>query len=307
MPTIAIFYSEGRLRTVHFDEYYRAVAWNPRNERATLVGNGGKMAEVIDQDNVRRFNTSTSVNLRGISANPKDGSILIVGNSGTILAMNENMNRIDAPTFENLRTVSWNSTGTMALIGGNAGTLLKYSKNSIQTIVHAKANIRRISWHSDNNRALVSSNCFAEEFLPSPNLYMYDADREELKPVSEGRADLIGVAWKPNGNSALVVGYDVVWHDGFIAQYDGTKLTPVPFENKQVYPVAVAWNSAGDLAAVCTAVAQPGIGKGSIRLWDGATVTTIYENDHYFFSAVSWSPRGTLLALASPANRVFNC
>lgn len=307
MPTLAIFYSEGRLRTVEFDEYYRAVAWDSRNEHATLVGNGGSIAEVTDHDNVRRFNSSTPVHLRGISANPKDGSLIIVGNSGTILAMNEKMNRIDVPTFENLRTVSWNSAGAVALIGGNAGTLLKYSKNSIQTIVQARANIRGISWHPDNNRALVVSNCFAEEFLPSPNLYMYYADREELKSVSEGRADLIGVSWKPSGNSALVVGYDVVWHNGFIGQYDGTKLTPVPFENKQVYPVAVAWNPAGDLAAVCTAVAQPGIAKGSIRLWDGATLTTIYESDHYFFRAVSWSPRATLLAIASPSNRAFNC
>jgi WD40 repeat protein len=217
------------------------------------------------------------------------------------------MSRISVPTFENLRTVSWNSTGTIALIGGNAGTLLKYSKNSIQTIVRAKANIRGISWHPDNDRALVSSNCFAEEFLPSPNLWLYDSDLDQLKPVSEGRSDLIGVAWKPNGNSALVVGYDVVWHNGFMAQYDGTKLTPINFENNLVYPVAVAWDVAGDLAAVCTTVALPGRGKGSMRLWDGETLTTICESDHYFFSAVAWSRQGTLLAIASPANRAFNC
>ena len=36
-------------------------------------------------------------------------------------------------------------------------------------------------------------------------------------------------------------GYDIVWHTGIIAQFNGTKLTLLEFENKQIYPVAVVF------------------------------------------------------------------
>jgi len=82
--------------------------------------------------------------------------------------------------------------------------------------------------------------------------------------LNEGRADLIGTGWKPTGESALVVGYDVVWHNGFIGTFDGTTLSPIQFDNKRVYPVAVAWNTSAKLAAIGTATAQLGMAKGTV-------------------------------------------
>jgi len=60
-----------------------------------------------------------------------------------------------------------------------------------------------------------------------------------VQEVNRSQADLIGVDWEPNGEFVVVVGYDIVWHAGIIAQFDGTKLTSLEFENKRVYPVAV--------------------------------------------------------------------
>jgi hypothetical protein len=54
--------------------------------------------------------------------------------------------------------------------------------------------------------------------------------------VNESQADFVGVDWEPNGESALVAGYDVVWHTGFIGQFIGTELRPLQFENKQFTP-----------------------------------------------------------------------
>ena len=126
--------------------------------------------------------------------------------------------------------------------------------------------------------------------------------------MNEGRADLIGVDWEPSGESALVVGYDVVWHTGFIGNFTGLSLSLVPFNNKRVYPVAVAWNPSGKHAAIATATTQPGIGRGSLYLWDGTSLKEVYSNDQFYFSAVAWNRDGKrLAALASTATRTFNC
>jgi len=144
--------------------------------------------------------------------------------------------KIEVPTFENLRTVSWNARDTTALIGGNSGVLLKYANSSVSSLGDGRANLRRIAWHPHDNCALITSNCFAEQFLPSPNLFLYDSDKEQLRGVNESQADFVGVDWEPNGESALVAGYDVVWHTGFIGQFIGTELRPLQFENKQFTP-----------------------------------------------------------------------
>jgi len=155
---------------------------------------------------------------------------------------------------------------------------------------------------------LVTSNCFAEEFVPSANLLVYEEGRGELLPLNEGRVDLIGVAWHPSGENALVVGYDVIWHNGFIGIFDGQKLTPVQFKNRRVYPVFVQWNPLGDLAAIVTATTEPGVASGIIYLWDGASLRQVYSDSHFFFSRVVWNSGGDgFAALASTGTRTYNC
>jgi hypothetical protein len=308
MTTLVLFYEENRLlQTIELKGHFRALAFDPEDRYATLVGDAGKIIRMVNSE-IINLDSNIQIHLRGVSANPTDGSLLIVGNTGTVLRVKESAVGVVSSLIENLRTVAWNATGTMALIGGNAGSLLKYSNNSLLTNLGvARANLRRVSWHPRKNCALITSNCFADEFLPSPNLYQYDDESGELTPVNEGRVDLIGVDRHPNGATALFVGYDVVWHNGFIGQFDGQTLTPIEFENKQVYPVAVSWNYSGDLAAICTSVPQQGMGKGSLRMWDGKRLRTVFESDETFFSAVSWNHHGTLIALGSPTNRTFNC
>lgn len=306
MPTSVLFYEENGFRTIELKGHFRALACTPEDRYATLVGNNGSIVRMANQE-IIRLDSNTHIHLRGVSASTVDGSLLIVGNTGTVLRFKERAEGVVSSQIENLRSVAWNVTGTMALIGGNAGSLLKYSNNSLMNLGVARANLRRISWHPRKNYALITSNCFAEEFLPSPSLYQYDDASGELTPAYDGRVDLIGVDWHPNGATALVVGYDVVWHSGFIGQFDGQTLTPIEFKNKQVYPVAVSWNHSGDLAAICTSAPQPGMGKGSLLMWDGKKLCTIFESDEIFFGAVSWNHHGTLIALGSPANRTFTC
>jgi hypothetical protein len=170
------------------------------------VGNGGRVLKV-QGDRPISLDSGTRHNLRAVSVNPMDGTALIVGNVGTVLLLDgERFRKITVPTFENLRTVAWNHDGYVALLAGNNGTLFKFSRGRAVIVDAGRANLRDISWRPKSSSALISSNCFAEEFIPSPNLFSYDADANILGAVNEGRVDLIGVDWKQTGESALVVG-----------------------------------------------------------------------------------------------------
>jgi hypothetical protein len=263
----------------------------------------------IRGEEVTHLDADSEHSLRAISANPADNTLLIVGNAGTVILLDEDgrFMKISSPSFENLRAVAWNATGTMALIAGNNGVLMKYHDHRVELVDNGRANLRDISWRCSSDEALVTSNCFAEEFIPSPNLFTYDAKRNVLKSVSEGRSDLIGVDWKPNGELALVVGYDVVWHNGFIGQYDGTTLSSIKFEDRRVYPVAVRWDSTGNVAAIATGTAQVGEASGQIILWNGKAFRRIYSSNQFFFSDIAWAFAGYKLAgVATTETRAFD-
>jgi len=289
------------------DGHLRSFALAPmERSRIMLVGNNGFAAK-IDGDEIIALDSGTQRNLRAVSFSPVDDTALIVGNAGTILLWDEEkFSEINSSTSENLRAVAWDAHGRMALVAGNRGTLLKYSDKKVKPVGNCRANLRHISWNPHIQRALIVSNCFAEEFIPSPNLFSYQGDTEAIVPLNEGRVDLIGVDWHPNGQSALAVGYDVVWHTGVISSCDEESLSQIEFQSKRVYPVATAWNKTGNLAAIATATVEPEIGRGVIYLWNGHALKQIYTNSKFFFSAVSWNSE-VLVALASTATRTYNC
>jgi hypothetical protein len=215
--------------------------------------------------------------------------------------------KIDSPTFENLRVVRWNADGTIALIGGNNGALLKYRERRLEAVDGGRANLRGISWRIGAREALITSNCFAEEFIPSPNLFLFDERNNTLKPVGGGRTDLIGVDWNPDGSFAVVVGYDVIWHNGFVGRFDKSIVNPLEFRGVQVYPVAVTWDPTGRIAAIATCIAQFHSGQGRLILWDRNVFREIYRNEEFFFTNIAWSPVGfRLAAIASSEARTFN-
>jgi WD40 repeat protein len=243
-----------------------------------------------------------------VSINPIDDTTLVVGNRGTVIAIDPNnvVTKINSSTCENLRVVRWNQNGTEALIVGNNGTLIKYAARGSEAVDACRANLRGISWRKNTPLALVTSNCFAEEFMPSPNLFLFNANQNMLNPVSEGRSDLIGVDWNPDGSFAVVVGYDVVWHNGVIGRFDDSGLSPIDFENSHVYPTAVSWDPTG-VAAIATAFPEPRSSQGKIMLWDGQVLREIYRSEDSFFSNVAWSPAGfKLAAVASTETRTFD-
>lgn len=304
-----LHYVNERLQTKKLPGIFRSFAWDRTGEWLILVGDGGRILKLQGERSVD-LTSGTRQNLRGISVSPADGAILVVGNAGSAILLDEDAKHrnVNVSASQNLRAVSWSPDGTIALIAGNGGTLLKYSNEKVQIIDGARANLRHVAWRPRGNSALVTSNCFAEEFIPSPNLFNYDTATQGLTSLSEGRADFIGADWKPDGKVALVVGYDVVWHNGVIAPFDGKNTSSVEFDNKRVYPVAVSCNPTSQLAAIVTAVTQPGMGKGSVYLWNNRALRLIFSSNEFFFSTVAWNKDGSeLFVLGSSATRTFNC
>lgn len=309
MPSLFVTYRDNGIQTRKLRGTFRGLGWDRRSQSFILVGDAGRIVK-IRGDVLTTLESGTRKNLRAISLNPRSGATLIAGNEGTIIQLDEDgiSGKMVVPTTENLRAIAWSPDGAAALIAGNRGTLMKYSNSSIDSVEGGTANLRRAAWRPDGSQALVASNCFAEEFIPSPNLFIFKAEEDTLDPVNEGRADLIGVDWNPDGRSALVVGYDVIWHNGYIGAFTGAEVSSVEFENKRVYPVAVSWNPSGRMAAVVTATAQLEMAKGTIHLWDGRSLNSIFTSPEFFFSSVTWNDRGTeMAALASSATRTFNC
>jgi len=295
------------VRTVNLRGCFRGLAWDRQDRFPIIVGNDGRVLEVQGERPIS-LDSGTRHNLRAVSVNPRDGTALIVGNAGTVLLLDEErLTKITVPTFENLRTAAWNHDGSMALLAGNNGTLLKFSRGQVVAVDAGRANLRDISWQPKSGSALISSNCFAEEFIPSPNLFSYEVETGIVKPLNEGRMDLIGVDWMRTGESALVVGYDVVWHTGFIGDFNGTTVSPIPFENKHVYPVAVACKPSVDIAAIVTATAQVGMAKGTVFFWNGKSLNSIFSSPEFFFSDVAWAWKSdSFAAIASTETRTFN-
>jgi WD40 repeat protein len=274
-----------------------------------VVGNAGRVLKIEGVTGNVRLDTGVKHNLRSVSVSSATNTTLVVGNSGTVITIKPDGSsaKVTTPTFENLRTVQWNTDGTAALIAGNNGTLMKYTQEKLDAVNDGRANLRGIAWRKDTDDALITSNCFAEEFIPSPNLFLFKARTNELNAISEGRSDLIGVDWSPDGNLAVVVGYDVVWHTGFIGRFDASGLAAIEFENSRVYPIATAWDPTGRMAAIATSVTQLRSGQGKILLWDRETFKEIYSNSEFFFSDLAWAPGGfKLAAIASTEARTFD-
>jgi hypothetical protein len=300
-------YDGQKLTTREFSGRLRGLTWDPQGTGLTLIGNGGR-ALSIQNNSANTLDTGTKHNLRAVSVNPVTKEVLAVGNGGTILGSNSDgsFHPLNSPTVENLRSVRWSSEGTKALIAGNNGTLVKYSEGRLDLVDDGRANLRGVSWRGETE-ALISSNCFAEEFIPSPNLFVFNAETSTMKPVNEGRIDLIGVDWNPNGRLAVAVGYDVVWHNGFIGRFDGENLSPIEFKNERVYPVTVRWDPTGRTAAIATSITQLHSGQGRLILWDGESLREIHRSEEFFFSQVAWAPVGfRLAAIASTEARTFD-
>ncbi|GIW05861.1 MAG: hypothetical protein KatS3mg060_0666 [Dehalococcoidia bacterium] len=175
----------------------RAAAWQPGGERALVAGNHGTLAFVGRE--VRTLDPPTRESLRGIAWRPDGGMAIAVGNAGAIVVVEETARATPLLTPVNLRRAAWHPDGTRCLIVGNDGLALLWSGGRTRAIGWGRAHLRDVAWRPDGTEALIAGNGALYRFREG------DDDLAVIADLPDG--DFAGVAWHPDGETFLAVGY----------------------------------------------------------------------------------------------------
>src|SRR2546428_981680 len=240
-------------------------AWSGDGSEAVLVGNNGQMIRYHD-DRFRELISQTSEHLRCASYNPKDSTILAVGNKGTIILTDKvgKARKLDSKTASNLRRASWSPDGSYAIIVGNDGAAFVWDGSSLAEVEGALNNLRSIAWDQEGS-AFVSGNYFGPSMTPSPTLYKLDYEAKLLQSVAvTEKTDLISVDFGPV-RQLLAVGYDLVWQEPRAYKWNGQALESVKVDEAGVYPTSIALAAWDRIAFGGTGTSEaPGEGGGVV-------------------------------------------
>jgi hypothetical protein len=127
-----------------------------------------------------------------------------------------------------LRTIAWRPDGAYALVGayasGYAGyprphALYRYDGLYLQALLTSdqQDDFVAIDWRPGTYEALIAGYAF-EGDVASSKLLTYDGAGFRYRPV-EGEGVLLGAAWRPQGDYALLAG-----EHGLLLRYDGDVL-----------------------------------------------------------------------------------
>ncbi|MFQ5950815.1 MAG: hypothetical protein ACE5KH_01865 [Candidatus Geothermarchaeales archaeon] len=288
----------------------RWACWRNDKEAALVVGNHGTLLE-FDGKRFRRIEPVSHENLRGVAFLPGSGEGLAVGNHGTLIRYRHSRASLSSlPTKANLRRVSCRPDGSHFLLVGNDGVVFRYEGGQPERVWGAdhENNLRDISWHPDGEEALIVANRYGRDLVASPTLYRYMDLSRKLESMDSTSSDLIGVEWRPDGEMAIAVGYDLVWHEASIYLYEEGGLSKVDLTNKKVYPTAIGWRPDGAYAFIGTAspygAGHPGGGR-LLKYGDHRIEQVFFEPD-YPIGNIAWKPDGSVaLIIGSPNTRSF--
>ncbi|TMI66530.1 WD40 repeat domain-containing protein [Candidatus Bathyarchaeota archaeon] len=292
-------FTDEEQRTVHrvivpSERIIRWGSWSGDGEEAALVGNNGLMLQ-FHNDRFHELTSQTNEHLRCASYNPKDSTILAVGNKGTIILMDKvgRARKLDSKTASNLRRASWSPDGSYAIIVGNDGAALVWDGLSFVEINGALNNLRSITWDQEGS-AYVSGNYFGPSMTPSPTLYKLDYEAKLLQSVAiTEKTDIISIDFGPE-QQLLAVGYDLVWQEPRAYKWNGQALESVKVDEAGVYPTSVAWQPGNRFAFVGTGTPKPSGQGGGMVL--GYTVEDgikgrLFEDPEQRIVCVAWRPQ----------------
>jgi WD40 repeat protein len=298
--TILLKFMDGHQSTIHgltlpSDRIIRWAAWSEDGQEAVLVGNNGLMLKLHD-DRFQEMTSQTKKHLRCASYNPKDSTILVIGNRGTVILMDKSgrARKLDSKTPSNLRGASWSPDGSYALIVGNDGTALVWDGSSFTEVDGALNNLRSITWNPEGS-AFVSGNYFGPSMTPSPTLYNVDFEVKRLESIAvTEKTDLISIDFGAE-RQLLAVGYDLVWQEPRAYRWSGQTLESIKVDEVGVYPTSVAWQPRHRFALVGTGSPKPpGEGGGTVLAY---TVETgikgrLFEDPKHRIVCIAWRPQG---------------
>lgn len=261
-----------------------------------LVGNNGLMLR-FHNNRLHELTSQTREHLRCASYNPKDSTILAVGNRGTVIITDKlgKTRKLDSKTASNLRRASWSPDGSYAIIVGNDGTALSWNGSSFTEVEGALNNLRSITWDPEGS-AFVSGNYFGASMTPSPTLYELDFEAKRLESIAvTEKTDLISISFGAE-RQLLAVGYDLVWQEPRAFKWNGQTLDSVSVDESGVYPTSVAWQPRNRFALVGTGSPRASREGGGMVLGftpeGGKIGGKLFEDPEQRIVCIAWRPQG---------------
>ena len=198
----------------------RGVAFSPDGKQALLVGNRGAVL-LYDDASIQELPSPTSENLRRVAWRPQGDMALVVGNAGTVLRYDPStpLKAVPGDRAHTLRAVAWRPDGAYALVGAYASRWAGYPRphplytcdgTFLQALVASdeEDDFVAVDWHPDGKRALVAGYAFAGDESDggaANKLLTYDGRGFSYQMV-EHAGSLLGAAWHPGGEYALLCG-----------------------------------------------------------------------------------------------------
>ncbi len=225
------------------DRTLRGCAWEPATaapERSFLiVGNRGLVWR-NDQGSWVNISYDPRMYNYAIAWRPQGDYGLVVGEGGFMAKVSTSGGvDIDSGVTRDLFDVDWSSDGTYALACGDRGTVIRYNHGASQatTIRTGILDLHGISIKPGSNEALAVGD--------QGHVWHYSSGIWTDKPAVGPQRNLRDVAWRPDGEFAMIVGVS-----GAVLNFTGTGLatsfTPQPSTYAPFF--SVAWNKDGTQA-----------------------------------------------------------
>ncbi len=212
----------GRLETIDSGTKHnlRGVAFSPDGERALLAGNRGAVL-LYEGGSITELASPTSENLRRAAWRPQGDFALIVGNGGTVLRYQDGaLTPVPGDRAHTLRAVAWRPDGAYALVGAYASRWAGYPRPHplykcdglyLQSLLASDEDddFVAVDWRPEGGQALIVGYAF-DRANAGPDgrankLLTYDGAGFSYRTV-EASASLLGAAWHPSGEYALLCG-----------------------------------------------------------------------------------------------------
>ena len=187
-------------------ENLRGVDWRPDGAEALAVGNSGVILRIA-HDSVERVPFPTPVALRRVAYHPSGEYALVAGNDGLLVRVDSNGARAAGFGAGHLRTVAWHPGGREALVCANHA-LYRYDPftDALALVSELGGDAIDASWRPDGSEALVAGFLQGDGIWQRAGaLWRWDSKRLEQLALGRTLPPLTGVAWRPQGDSALVV------------------------------------------------------------------------------------------------------
>lgn len=231
----AFLWSGERYRPLAIDTRHnlRGAAWTADGALAVIVGNRGAVF-LTDGESIREVTSPTVENLRRAAWRPDGAWALVVGNAGTALRLGRDgrVEPIPGDRAHTLRALSWRPDGAYALVAAYGSSWAGYPRphplyrcdgRYLQALVASddEDDFVAVDWRADGREALVAGYAYLEDGAAVNKVLIYDG-RGFRTSLVEAAGLLLGAAWRPGVDEALLVG-----EHGCLVRYRGGRFESI--------------------------------------------------------------------------------